>query len=280
MRRDRRTDVRTVVHLSDLHFGRVDQQVVEGVGESVRALAPDLVAISGDLTQRARREQFGAARTFLATLPQPQLVVPGNHDVPLYNMVARVLDPLGGYRRQVTRNLRPQFVDDEIAVFGADTTRSFTIKHGGIPGSEVRRIAAAAAALPEGIVKVVVGHHPFDTPVPPVWLRRGRTGEAVIEALARSGVDVFLTGHLHVSYTGHSAGRYSVAGRSAIVVEAGTATSVRQRGEVNAFNVLRITTSRIIVERHEWNAAARQFAVADAQQFDASADGWVPAGRP
>ncbi len=272
--------MRTVVHLSDLHFGRVDEEVVAGLTTAVANAHPDSVAVSGDLTQRARRGQFERARQFLGTLPQPQLVVPGNHDVPLYNLAARLLNPLGGYGRHVTRDLRPQFVDDEMAVFGTNTTRAVTIKHGGIPPREVRRIGAAVAALGEPVVKIVVCHHPFDTPEPPVWLRQGRTGEAVIAALARCGVDVFLTGHLHVSYTGHSAGRYSIAGRSAIVVEAGTATSVRQRGEVNAFNLLRIAAAAIIVERHEWSPSLRRFGIGDAQRFDKSADGWVPVGAP
>jgi 3',5'-cyclic AMP phosphodiesterase CpdA len=271
--------MRTIVHLSDLHFGRVDDQVVGGLEAVVRDIAPDLLAVSGELTQRARSAQFRRARRFLDGLPGPQLVVPGNHDVPLYNLLARVLNPLGGYRRHVTRTLRPYFADDEVAVFGANTTRSFTIKHGGIAAAEVRRIQARVAALAEPIVKVVVCHHPFDTPDPPVWLNRGRTGEAAVETLARAGVDIFLTGHLHVSFTGHSAGRYSVAGRSAIVVEAGTATSVRQRGEANAFNVLRIDAARIVVERHEWDAQTRLFAVTDAQPFDDTSDGWVPADR-
>ena len=110
--------------------------------------------------------------------------------------------------------------------------------------------------------------------------RRTTTTRASVRPSLLTLSDVFLTGHLHVSYTGHSAGRYSVGGRSAIVVEAGTATSVRQRGEVNAFNLLRITAARIVVERHEWDAAARRFDIGDAQQFDKTPDGWAPTGPP
>ena len=93
--------MRTIVHLSDIHFGRVDPRLVAPLVDAVRAAAPDLVAVSGDLTQRARRRQFEQARAFLDKLPPPILAVPGNHDVPLFNLPARFLDPFGGYRRHI-----------------------------------------------------------------------------------------------------------------------------------------------------------------------------------
>ena len=99
--------MRTVVHLSDLHFGRVNPVVAEVLRETVRDLRPDVLAVSGDFTQRARSWQFRAARTFLDLLPQPQLIVPGNHDVPLHNVLARFFSPLRKYRRHMTDDLQP-----------------------------------------------------------------------------------------------------------------------------------------------------------------------------
>ena len=107
--------MRTVVHLSDLHFGRVDPGMIEPLVTTVKALQPDLVAISGDLTQRAREREFREARTFLARLPSPQIVVPGNHDLPLHNVFKRFVDPLRLYRRCITDNLEPFYADEEIA---------------------------------------------------------------------------------------------------------------------------------------------------------------------
>lgn len=98
--------MRTIVHLSDLHFGRVDLTVVAALIETVTKIKPDLVAVSGDLTQRARSHQFKEARTFLDKLPTPQIVVPGNHDVPLHNVFARFLKPLTKYRRYITPDLK------------------------------------------------------------------------------------------------------------------------------------------------------------------------------
>src|SRR6185295_4473790 len=101
--------MRTIVHLSDIHFGRVDARLLAPLVRLVREIAPDLVAVSGDLTQRARRRQFQQARAFLDQLPAPQLVVPGNHDVPLFNVAARFADPYGGYRRYISQDLEPVY---------------------------------------------------------------------------------------------------------------------------------------------------------------------------
>ncbi|HEX7558185.1 MAG TPA: metallophosphoesterase, partial [Usitatibacter sp.] len=122
--------MRTLVHISDLHFGRVDSALLVPLRERIEALAPHLVVVSGDLTQRATREQFREAKAFLDTLPQPQVVVPGNHDVPLYNVFQRVLSPLGKYLSIVTSDLEPSYIDDEIAVVGVNTARSLTWKRG------------------------------------------------------------------------------------------------------------------------------------------------------
>src|SRR5438105_1578518 len=122
--------MRTVVHLSDLHFGRVDRRLLTPLVESVTMAAPDVVVVSGDLTQRARTGEFLEARDFLARLPQPQVVVPGNHDVPLYNVLDRFVRPLAKFRRYVEPSLAPRHVDDEIAVLGINTARSLVVKNG------------------------------------------------------------------------------------------------------------------------------------------------------
>src|SRR6267143_6988102 len=108
--------MRTLVHLSDLHFGRVDKQLIDPLISAVTEVSPDLVAVSGDLTQRARSHQFREARVFLDALPKPQIVVPGNHDVPLHNPFTRFLQPLDKYRRYITDDLEPAYVDEEIVV--------------------------------------------------------------------------------------------------------------------------------------------------------------------
>jgi 3',5'-cyclic AMP phosphodiesterase CpdA len=268
--------MRTLVHLSDLHFGRVDPVVVDVVRDTVAALAPDLIAVSGDFTQRARSRQFAEARAFLESLPTPQVIVPGNHDVPLHNVFARFFNPLGGYRHHMTADLQPHYIDPEMVVIGTDTTRSFTIGGGGIRRRELRRIRDLLKQADRSAVTVLVAHHPFDEPHAGAAFGRARPGAEAVEQLACEGIDVFLTGHLHVTFAGPTAKRYNVGGRSAIIVEAGTATSTRVRGEPNAFNVLRIERDRIVVEHLVWDAAAGAFAKREMQRFAHTPDGWTP----
>src|SRR5262249_8351596 len=123
--------MRTIAHISDLHFGKTDPQVVETLAAELNERRPSLLVISGDLTQRARSWQFKAAKEFLARLPVPQLVVAGNHDVPLYNVFRRFARPLGNYHKHITSDLAPRFVDEEMAVIGLNTARSFSWRLGG-----------------------------------------------------------------------------------------------------------------------------------------------------
>src|SRR5471032_2296443 len=156
--------MRTIVHLSDLHFGRVDEALLAPLRQLVNALAPDVLVVSGDLTQRARREEFQAARAFLDTLPGPQIVVPGNHDIPLYNVARRFLTPLLHYQRYVTLDLAPRYVDEEIAVLGINTARSLTFKDGRINGAQIAQIRQRLGQADPHLTRIIVTHHPFDLP--------------------------------------------------------------------------------------------------------------------
>jgi len=243
--------VRVVAHLSDLHFGRVERATLEPLRRRVVELAPDLVVISGDLTQRARARQFREARAFLDSLPRPQVVVPGNHDVPLYNVLARFLRPLGGYRRAIGSDVEPSYLDDEIAVLGVNSARALTFKGGRVNGAQLERVQQALQGLRPEVVRIVVTHHPFEAP----------------ERLAGRGVDVVMTGHVHAA---------SAAGRSVLVVQAGTATSSRTRETPNSFNLLRISSRRIDVREYRLRGAS--FAPAAQDSFQRGAAGWMRCG--
>jgi 3',5'-cyclic AMP phosphodiesterase CpdA len=267
--------MRRIVHLSDVHFGRTDPAIVTGVLSAVRRLEPHLVAISGDLTQRARSWQFREARGFLEALPCPQLVVPGNHDVPLYNVARRFLSPLGNYTRYITTNLRPVHADSEMVVVGINTTRSFTVKDGTIRPADLRHASEALSRGGENLVRIVVAHHPFEYPEDASMPWQKAAVIRALEALAGAGTDIFLTGHLHLSYAGQTAARYRIGGRTAVIVEAGTATSTRRRGEANSFNVVDVERSTIVVERWQWQPQTSAFAAGDAQTFARSPAGWT-----
>ena len=266
--------MRTIAHLSDLHFGRIDPALVEPVVRTVTELKPDLVAVSGDLTQRAREEQFRAAREFLDRLPRPQIIVPGNHDVPLYRVWERFLAPLDKYKRYITEDLDPLYADEEIAVVGINTARSLTFKNGRVNERQVEKIRSHLCGFAEEVTKIVVTHHPFDVPEGhDIDDLVGRAAMAM-EALARCGADLLLAGHLHVGHTGHTAERYKIEGHSALVVQAGTATSTRHRGEANSFNVVRVQHPHVQVERLVWQSERGEFAPAPSETFAHTPDGW------
>lgn len=267
--------MRSIVHLSDIHFGRVHAHVIAPLIDAVRKVNPDLIAVSGDLTQRARSHQFREARTFLDSLPNPQIVVPGNHDVPLHNVFARFMQPLRKYRRYITNDLRPFYHDEEIAVLGVNTARSLTIKGGRINEEQVAWMRERLCASDPQAVKVVVTHHPFD--LPEGHDERALVGRArmAMEHLASCGADLFLAGHLHVSHTTHSATRYKIKGHSALVVQAGTAASTRGRGEENSFNVLRIDRPHIAVQRFEWQPGSEEFELMTTERFRHTPEGWT-----
>lgn len=258
--------MRTLLHLSDLHFGRVDDALVEPLVAAAHALAPDLLVVSGDFTQRARRMEYRAARTFLGRMPEPQLVVPGNHDIPLWDVIRRFASPLGRYRHYISRELMPFYQDDEIAVLGINTARSLTRKYGRINQRQVEQARESFAEAGPDVVKVVVTHHPFDLPA---GLRSRLVGRAVMamQGLAEAGVDLLLAGHLHLHHTGLTAQRYQIEGHSALVVQAGTTISTRGRGEANSFNVIRIDRPEIAIEHYVWLPEQTRFTADRTERF-------------
>lgn len=271
--------MRVIVHVSDLHFGRTDPAVIAALRGAILELRPDLVAVSGDLTQRARTAQFVEAREFLRTLPFPQIVVPGNHDVPLYNVVERFLSPLGGYRKYISADLEPSVRDDEIAVVGLNSTRASLWRGGGRVNEGQTARAASQLAAAEGRLKVVVTHHPFDLPLGHDERHLVGGATMAMAALARAGADLFLAGHLHRAHVGGTAARYRIAGHSAIVVQAGT-MSTRERGEPNTFNVLRVGPAAMAIERRTWRPDRDLFEPSAAGAFVRGPSGWMPRDEP
>jgi 3',5'-cyclic AMP phosphodiesterase CpdA len=199
--------MRTLVHLSDLHFGRTDPQIVEAVVAKVEALQPEILVVSGDFTQRARRSQFAAARAFLERLPGLKILVPGNHDVPLWNVQARFFSALTRYFEYITPELVPFHADEELAIIGINTARSLIWKGGRINEEQAATIRARLCGISEKVIKIVVTHHPFD--LAPDYHGRELVGRArmAMKQLAQCGADVLLAGHLHEAYTGGTAKR-------------------------------------------------------------------------
>jgi 3',5'-cyclic AMP phosphodiesterase CpdA len=234
--------MKLVIHISDPHFGQADPVVAEALLDEINALRPALVAISGDLTQRARSAQFQAAREWLDRLFPPYLVVPGNHDVPLFDVFRRFAAPRERYMHYISSDLAPSFVDDDLAVVGIDTTKSFTIKHGRMTREQAERVAALVAAH-DTHWRILVAHHPFE--------HATGSGET-IPILEAAGVDLVLTGHLHKTRLGHDEPAHRTPDHAMIAVHAGTCMSTRLRGEPNGYNQLHLEGDRVRIVHRQW----------------------------
>jgi 3',5'-cyclic AMP phosphodiesterase CpdA len=263
-----------VAHLSDLHFGTEDPAVVAALEADLAAVGPALVVVSGDLTQRARGREFRAAAAFLARLPARALVVPGNHDVPLYHLLRRFVTPLGRWRRHLGRDPEPVFVDDALAVVGVSTARSNVWKEGRINEGQIARAAEVFRAAP-GRVKVLVAHHPFAPPGAAPRARVTGRAAAALEALEAAGLDLVLTGHLHLGHSGDVRETVHPLAPSVLTAHASTAVSVRRRGEPNAYNLLSLAPGRIALEVRGF--AGSGFAPVGTAAFARGAAGWARA---
>ena len=272
-----------LVHLSDLHFGAHDERLVDAVATQVDELKPDLVVISGDFTQRAKTEQFRDACQFLERLQNAGhevLGVPGNHDVPLYDVLRRFLSPLSRYRRFIDDSLCPFVELPGIAVLGINTARSLTFKDGRINQDQVDFIRETFARTPADSFRVLVTHHPMfalqvgDETAPAI----GRQ-ELALDAVQDAGVDMLLAGHNHHA-SSFSAGDFVTRAGGALVVQAGTATSTRVRDQEQSFNTIDVSDASVTVTVNAWKGD--RFVPLDAQRYGWEEGHWriLPTPEP
>ncbi len=250
--------MKKLIHLSDMHFGRFDEQCLEPLIAACNKIKPDYIIISGDFTQRARKKEFEEAQYFLSKLKHPFFVIPGNHDIlPVYRLHTRLRTPFMRYETFISRELEPTFHDDEISIVSINTVRAAKLSSGGINISQIEKTQKAFKKTPNHF-KIIVTHHPIDLPIDYHKKKLAGKAKAAIRALSKIGVDMYLSGHFHVSAAVNSATRNSVENYAPIMVQAGT-VSVRQRGELQSFNVIDIDSKKIEVSTHVWDQKTKTF---------------------
>lgn len=260
----------TIAHISDPHFGRIAHPgVVDALIQEVNEKPVDLVAISGDLTQRALPREFKAARAMLDTFEPPHLVVPGNHDVyPWWRPFRRLRTPLARYREFITDELMPSYETDAVSVLGLNSAHGATIKGGRIGPEERAHIRDHFSAPGDGRFKVLVVHHQL-TEIQGLTHDVARYARKTLSAAAEVGVHLILCGHLHVSHVGWLD---VVPGRQGVVIaSAGTATSNRWRmptGPINFYNRITVEADGFHVEERRYVPDEERFVQEESVRFD------------
>lgn len=261
--------VRKFVHLSDLHFGRAEPRLTHALLEELHKLEPEIVIISGDLTQTAARREFLEAVEFLEMTPGTPFVVPGNHDLPGWNVIGRFLRRFARYRRYIGPEMNPVYQDADLALVGLNTARTLVYhwnwSHGRVSRSQLETVAESFEEAPEHALRVVVMHHPLVAPEHrPNQKLVGRARRAA-ERFARAGADMVLTGHLHTVTVADLQSAYPDIGRSIRSFQGGTSLSDRLRGEPNSFRVFRWEPPDLRTELFEW--AGRRFQRTDEHEL-------------
>ncbi len=252
-----------ILHISDTHFGTEQPAVVEALLQLREEQAPDLIVVSGDITQRARRAQFRAAQLTFAQLRAPLLVVPGNHDIPLFNLALRFLAPYLNYARAFGRELQPEFIDRDLFVLGVNTTRAYRHIDGEVSGEQIRHICNRLRQAEAHQLKIVVTHQPVHVISLNDEINLLHGYREAVRHWVRAGADLILGGHIHLPYVRP----LPEPARRAWAVQAGTALSHRVRGGVpNSVNLIHYDNgadkARCRVEQWNFTAAANRFALA------------------
>jgi len=247
-----------LLQVSDTHFGTERGEVMEALCAFAAKLRPDVVLLSGDITQRARRAEFVAARRFADRIGGPLLAIPGNHDIPLFDLAARLFKPYGRYAEAFGAELEPSYESDDVVVLCVNTTRAHRHKNGELSPEQIERVARRLAAASAHKLRIVVTHHPMHVPfgAEEVNLVRGHADAA--RAWAAAGADLVMGGHIHLPFVRQMNERLPDLSRPLWVVQAGTAVShrVRRGGEANSVNIVRYEPAKnagvCVVERWDY----------------------------
>ena len=258
----------TLLHISDLHFGTEVVPVIQALLELHGQLNPELVILSGDVTQRAKPEEFALARLFLNELkPRQLLALPGNHDIPLFRVWERVMSPYSLYKNALGEDLEPCFESDDVLAVGVNTTRPQRWEDGEISFEQIQRVTERLERSKGDQLRIVVTHHPVHIVATQDRKNLVNNGDAAVHAWTAAGADLFLGGHIHLPYVRPLSEHHLDLVRPSWVVQAGTGTSGRVRGNIpNSVNVIRFNAPgdddiarTCIVERWDFDSPCSAF---------------------
>ena len=254
-----------LLQISDLHFGTEQPAVVDALRALSHHKRPDVLVVSGDITQRATHQQFKCARAFCDSLGIAQtLSVPGNHDIPLFNVFSRVISPYAAYQRAFGHVLEPELTTPTLCVATVNTTRWWRHKNGEVSAPQVKRVCEQLSQATAQQLRVVVVHQPVHVLRPQDEHDRLRGWQQAVQAWAAAGADIVMGGHIHLPYVCELSATVDGLDRRIWCVQAGTAVSSRIRREApNSVNLLEFETAadglHCRVERWDYQNAGCKF---------------------
>ncbi|MEZ5538251.1 MAG: metallophosphoesterase [Thiolinea sp.] len=258
-----------ITHISDLHFGRDLPTVTEGLLDCLDTIRPELIIISGDLTQRAKHREFAQAADFLSSLNQPYMIIPGNHDIALHRLPERFFYPWDKWRKYIGSNLEPVLHREDFTAVGINTARRMGLhpdwSRGRINRLQINRARQVFTQTPPQRLRILVAHHPFW--LPQSSLNRSLVGRCntALRAFREIEVDLILGGHIHLAYVEPVSGM--------IISHAGTTISHRLiDGQPNSFNLIRGDRQQLKIEQWEWHDHA--FRPCSQHTFHRTERGW------
>ncbi len=265
-----------IVHISDIHFGRENKQTIQPIIRKINQLKPDLIIISGDLTQDGTPKQFKKARHFIKKLKFKKFVIPGNHDMPFLNVLTRFLIRFARYRKYISPNPEPSYQNSRLIVTGINTARPLFFKQGRISLHRIKQIAESFIINQDDRIKIIVSHHPLFLPKYFPKHDLVYRWKKALRVLDNCEIDLYLSGHHHSSSAVSAfKPKDTQSHYKAIAVQAGTAISKRTRKEQNSFNYLEIDQKHIRIDILRWSASTFHFSRQKSYKFKKTAAGWI-----
>ena len=257
-----------LLQISDMHFGTEQSDVTSALLALSLEKTPDVLVVSGDITQRATSEQFSKARAFCDRLQVAQMIcLPGNHDIPLHNLWARLVSPYAAYQRSFGHDLEPELQTDSLCIATVNTTRWWRHKNGEVSSAQIARVCEQLSRAKPQQLRVVVVHQPVHVLRPQDEHDRLRGWQPAVLAWAAAGADIVMGGHIHLPYVCELSATVKGLKRRMWCVQAGTATSNRTRRETsNSVNLLEFSSAadglNCSVERWDYQKSVGRFVLA------------------